>query len=151
MKYLLIEYEGEEYWIEVGSDGFARRQIIVDNDKTIHLSCLEDCLAEGPIDENELDGNIRLITHQEFEENWNKATLKKRKIWEIQKRNYPIGEEVRLTAAYHYPQGWILKAEDVMGICSGCDVGYGQWVKGRVSGYDELNMWLKIVGNTIKS
>ncbi|WP_019636962.1 hypothetical protein [Paenibacillus fonticola] len=145
MKYLLIEYEEEEYWIEVGSDGYALRQIIFDSDKTVHVSCLEDCLAEGPIDENEMDGTIKLITKHEFEENWNKATLKKRKLWGNQKMKYPIGKVVCFEVAYYYPHGWVLKVEDLIGIYSGeCDLNYGQWVKGRVLGYDEINMWLRI-------
>ena len=77
MKYLLIEFEEEEYWIEVGTDGYALRQIVFYNDKNVHISSLEDCLAEGPINENDLDGTIKLITKHEFEEYWNKATLKK--------------------------------------------------------------------------
>ncbi|MBG9795697.1 hypothetical protein ABD76_25835 [Paenibacillus dendritiformis] len=145
MTYFLIEYEQEEYWIEVGTDGYALRQIIVDNDKNVHVSCLEDCLAEGSIDENELDGTINLITQHDFEDTWNKATLTKRKVWEGQKMKNPIGKEVRLKVAYKYPQGWVLKSQDLIGIYSGeYDLSYGTLVKGRVSGYDEINMWLKI-------
>ncbi|WP_079506432.1 hypothetical protein [Mesobacillus jeotgali] len=145
MKYLLIEFEDEEYWIEVGTDGYALRQIVFDNDKNVHVSSLEDCLAEGPIDENDMEGKIKLITKHEFEENWNKATLKKRELWGIQKMEYAIGKEVCFKVAYNYPQGWVLKVEDLIGIYSGdCDLSYGQWVKGRVLGYDEINMWLRI-------
>ena len=118
MKYLLIEFE-EEYWIEVGTDGYALRQIIIDTEKNVQVSSMEDCLAEGPIDENDLDGTIKLITIHEFEENWNKATLKKRELWGIQKTKYPIGKEVSFQVAYNYPQGWVLKVEDLIGIYSG--------------------------------
>lgn len=144
MKYLLIEFE-EEYWIEVGTDGYALRQIVFDNEKNVQVSSMEDCLAEGPIDENDLDGTIKLITKHEFEEKWNKATLKKREFWGIQKMKYPIGKEVSFQVAYNYPQGWVLKVEDLIGIYSGdCNLKYGQWVKGRVLDYDEINMWLRI-------
>jgi hypothetical protein len=59
MKYLLIEFEEEAYWIEVGNDGYALRQIVLNNDQNIQVSSLEDCLAEGPINENYLDGTIQ--------------------------------------------------------------------------------------------
>ncbi|PGM57775.1 hypothetical protein [Bacillus sp. AFS053548] len=145
MKYILIIFEEEEFWIEVGTDGYASRQIVIDNDKNVHVSCWEDCLAEGPIDENEMDGTLKIITHHEFEEKWYKATLVKREFWECQKKKYPIGKELRFKVAFNYPIGWLLKVEDLFGIYMGeCDLSYDQWVKGRVVGYDEINMWLKI-------
>lgn len=145
MKYLLIEFEDEEYWIEVGTDGHALRQIVFDNEKNVHVSSLEDCLSEGPIDENDIEGKIKIITNHDFEENWIKATRKKKELWEVQKMKYAIGKEVCFRVAYNYPQGWVLKVEDLIGIYSGdCNLSYGQWVKGRILGYDEINMWVRI-------
>lgn len=145
MKYLLIEFEEEEYWIEVGTDGYALRQIIVDKDKNVHVSCLEDCLAEGIIDENELDGTIKFITQHDFNTNWKKVTQNKRKLWESQKMKYPIGERIQFKVEYLYPQGWVLKAEDLIGIYGGeFNLSFGQLVTGNVIGYDNINMWLRI-------
>ena len=59
MKYLLVETEIEKFWIEIGIDGYANRQIVIDEFKKIHISCLEDCLAEGVIDENDLEGKTK--------------------------------------------------------------------------------------------
>ncbi|WP_349407779.1 hypothetical protein [Pseudalkalibacillus sp. SCS-8] len=145
MKYLLIDFEKEEFWVEVGTEGYACRQVIVNEDETTHVSCFEDCLAEGAIHIDELDGEFRFITQHEFEKKWNTATLNKRKLWEVQKEKYPIGKEVRLKVAYHYPQGWILREADLIGIYSGkVNLRFNQRIKGTVIGYDESNMWIRI-------
>lgn len=53
MKYLFSEFDSEQFWIEVDHDGYALRQIIIDADNKVHVSCIEDYLAEGTIDEND--------------------------------------------------------------------------------------------------
>ncbi|MFD0590079.1 hypothetical protein ACFQZE_19020 [Paenibacillus sp. GCM10027627] len=94
-RYLLIKFEDEEFWVEVRSDGYASRQIIIDKDRNMHVSCLEDCLFEGSIDESELDGTIKIVSQSKFEKKWNNATLTKRKLWVSQKVRNPIGKRVR--------------------------------------------------------
>lgn len=51
MKYLLLKSGKEKYWYELDDEGYANRQIVLDEHCQIHLSCLEDCLAEGLISE----------------------------------------------------------------------------------------------------
>lgn len=55
-------------------------------------------------------------------------------------------EYARFKAVYYYPQGWILKEEDLIGLCSDDRRHYscGESVVGTVVGYDEINMWLRI-------
>ena len=60
MKYLVTKFDSEQYWIEVGNDGYALRQIIIDADNNEHVSCIEDCLAEGVI------GESRILPDQQF-------------------------------------------------------------------------------------
>lgn len=145
MKYLLINFEDEQYWLEIGTDGYALRQIIIDADKQTHVSCIEDCLAEGIIREGELDGKISTITQYEFESRWNIVTLEKRKSWDILKEQYPIGKVVECKVKYFYPQGCILEIGELRGICNvKPDVYPNDYIKGKVNGYDETNMWLLI-------
>ena len=70
MKYLLIKYGEENYWYELDDEGYAIRQIILDEHCQIHVSCLEDCLAEGPVNEEELEGSIENISKREFDMLW---------------------------------------------------------------------------------
>lgn len=46
---ILIKYSEEKLWRELDDEENANRQIILDEYKQTHVSCLEDCLAEGPI------------------------------------------------------------------------------------------------------
>lgn len=149
MRYLLIIFEGEQYWIEISDEGYALRQINIDANRNVQVSCIEDCLAEGYIDEDELEGTIRIISQLEFEIKWEEATLEIRKRWNNEKDNYKIGKKVKCKAKYLYPQGWILKIDQLQGICnSEFEMSYNQQIEGKVSGYDEVNMWLLI--NEIK-
>lgn len=145
MKYLLLFFEGEQYWIEINNAGYAVRQINIDINKKVQVSCIEDCLGEGCIDERDLDGIIKILSQSEFEMKWEEVTLDKRKMWEDQKRQYPIGKKVKCKVEYLYPQGWVLEVGEVQGICSSeLKVNHNEWIEGEVDGYDEENMWLKI-------
>jgi len=145
MKYLLIEFDNEQYWLEIGNEGYALRQIIIDIDGHIHISCLEDCLAEGIFDENELAGEIRYILQCEFEKEWNIVTLEERKQWAILKKQYIIGKGVECKVKYSYPQGWILDAGQSLGICkSDLELYPNELLNGIINGYDEVNMWVLI-------
>lgn len=145
MKYIYIKYDNEQYWLEIGIEGYALRQIIIDNDGQIYISCLEDCLAEGIIKENELGGEILSIMQREFENKWNAVTLEKRKQWDIRKKQYAIGKGVECKVKYSYPQGWILEIGQSLGICkSNLKLYPNELLKGIISGYDEVNMWVLI-------
>ena len=62
MKYMILTLNEEKYWLEVEEDNYANRQIILDEYKQFHISCMEECLAEGPIEESDLEGDIRYLT-----------------------------------------------------------------------------------------
>jgi hypothetical protein len=143
MKYIFINYNDEQYWIEIGNDGYALRQIIIEPNSEIHVSCSEDCLAEGIINAGELDGKIQLVEQDAFESRWNNATAGKRKNWEDIKMMYPIGKEVECRVKYSYPQGWILELGQWLGVCKGSlTFQPEQMIFGHINGYDDVNMWL---------
>ena len=145
MKYIIIDFENEQYWLETGDEGYAIRQLIFDINGQCHISCLEDCLAEGQIDEEEFDGNIYHITKHEFDIKWNAATTEKRKLWDVLKKQYPMGKEVEGITMYSYPQGWILNIGHLLGVCqSSLNLNPGTTLSGRIIGYDEVNMWVVI-------
>lgn len=60
------------FWIELGADNIAYRQIVLDNQGKYSISCRDDCLAEEPVDESSLEGNIISISQNEFEESGTK-------------------------------------------------------------------------------
>lgn len=148
MKYLLLIFEGEQYWIEIDNAGYAVRQINIDINKSIQVSCMEDCLGEGCIKEDDLAGITKIISQSEFEIKWKEATRNKRKIWDNQKVFYPIGKKVKCKVDYLYPQGWVLEIEGIQGIQGICntelEIEHNEWIEGEVGGYDEENMWLKV-------
>lgn len=90
MKYVQIECDKEELWTELGGDDhairqiimeldeddYAVRQMIVDENNEYHYSCLEDCLAEGQVYEDEMDEKMIDLPSQVFETMWD-TVLKK--------------------------------------------------------------------------
>lgn len=127
MKYLLLRVGEEKYWYELDDEGYANRQIVLDEHSQIHISCLEDCLAEGPINEEDLDSSIINLSQKEFDALW-KDTLKKyEKLWEEIKKRYPIrGND--FIAVYKGEEPFCLN----------------QLVQYRVKSYDDVNMWLVV-------
>ena len=107
MKYLLLKLNDEIYWFELEVDSYANRQIVLDKCNEYHISCMEDCLAEGPVNETELLGDISYISEQEFEDVWQLVLEKYKKQWEQIKEKYPIGACVQGVNSYIYPQGTI--------------------------------------------
>lgn len=152
MKYWFINFEEEQYWIEVEDDNIATRQIIKDKDDNINISCKEDCLAEGVINIEDFEGYIKEISLGEFEKIWNKTIKDYCDIWKLQKQKYPIGKIVEGEIKYFYPQGIIIKIGEAMGIyryresnvIGECTKYPLDMIKGRVEGYDEKNLWLVI-------
>lgn len=151
MKYLFWEFEGDYFWIEVTKEGFVQRQIIRQADNKILVSCRQDCLAEGEI-ENDYIKNFE-IDMQEFEEKWAQYTKEYRFLWEETKKTYKIGKKAEGTILYFYPQGIIFSIGKIQGIAN-----YNEYSKksnsfslypnhkitGVIVGYDEKNMWLVI-------
>ncbi|CVI70057.1 hypothetical protein NDGK_01748 [Clostridiales bacterium CHKCI001] len=146
MKYLLVETEIEKFWIEIGIDGYANRQIVIDELKKIHISCLEDCLAEGVIDENDLEGKTTWLTKKDFDSIWNLVISDYLLIWSQIKIRYPIGKHIKGICKYFYPQGAIIKGKDYIAVYKGKEkLQLNQYVQLKVVRYDDVNMWL-IVG-----
>ena len=144
MKYIYIIYENIEYWIELDKDDYALRQIIVDNGE-IEISCKTDCLAEGVILLDELDGEVKIIDNIVFETKWNEVLLNTKTAWEQKKSDYPIGKKVTGTLKYFYPQGAVIQLEEIQGICANklpADSTVGSQLQCIVSGYDESNFWI---------
>lgn len=150
MKYWLINFEEEQYWIEVSDDNIAIRQLVKEVDNVIRISCIEDCLAEGEIDVDDLEGEIREISMEEFEKKWSIETKPYRNRWEIQKEKYQIGDIVEGKIKYFYPQGIIVQIDEVKGIYIDKKENneYSEYpldiIKGIVKGYDDKNMWIVI-------
>lgn len=87
MKYLLLELDKEKYWFEIEDDNYANRQIVFDEYNEFHVSCQEDCLAENPIIEAYLEGDVKYLTKHEFENVWQSVLKKYVKRWEKTKKN----------------------------------------------------------------
>lgn len=119
MKYLLLKSGEESYWYELDDDGFVTRQIVLDEYNQIHISCLEDCLAESSINEEVIDGNIINLTRQEFDDLW-QSTLKRYKPqWEETKKRYAVGIYVQGVNSYSYPQGTVIRGNDFIAMYKG--------------------------------
>lgn len=145
MKYLLLERGKEKYWYELDDEGYAYRQIVLDEQGKIHVSCLEDCLAEGPVNEEELDGSITNLLKPEFDILWQNILEQYEKLWEEIKKRYPVGVWVKGEYIYSYPQGSIIKGVDFIAIYKGDEpFCLNQLVKYKVKSFDDKNMWLVV-------
>lgn len=145
MKYLLLKMDEEKYWFELDEENFVNRQIVLDEYNQLHVSCLEDCLAEGVINEADLDGEILNLAKQEFEDVWQSVIKKHKKGWEETKKKYPIGVYVQGTNSYFYPQGTVITGKDFIAIYDGNEsFCINKIVKYKVKSYDDINMWLVV-------
>ena len=145
MKYLLLQFAEEKYWYELDDDGYVYRQIVLDEHNQIHVSCLEDCLAEGPINEEDLDGIIINLTKQEFDTLWQSVLKKYRKQWEGIKKRYPVGACVQGVNSYSYPQGTVIRGNDFIAIYTGDEpFCLNKLVQYKVKAYDDMDMWLVV-------
>jgi len=143
MKYLLLELDKEKYWFEIGDDNYANRQIVLDEYDKIHISCLEDCLAEGPIIETDLECDIKYLTKNEFENVWQSVLKNYKKQWEEIKNKYPIGTCVEGICSYFYPQGTIIIGKDFIAVYKGDEsLCINKLVKCKIKLHDDINMWL---------
>lgn len=146
MKYWYIDFEEDQFWIEAGEDGIVLRQIISSQAGLVQVSCFEDCLAEGPLNPHEMDGNVNEITNSQFEEQWESQIVEHREKWSHQKSLYTIGKAVNSKVLYHYPQGYIVDLGEALGCVHDIDLNchISDQIHGLVEGYDEQNMWILI-------
>ena len=147
MKYLLLKSDAEMYWFELDDDNYATRQIVLDEYNVIHVSCLEDCLAEGAVNETDIDEGFQIVnlTKQEFESVWQDALKKYEKQWKKLKTKYPVGTIVQGINRCIYPQGTIVKGKDFIAVYRGDNpFCLHKTVCYEVNSYDEVNMWLVV-------
>lgn len=143
MRYLLICFENEQYWLEITEKMIAKRQVIVDENLEIHISCREDCLAEGKIITDELEGICEEISKEEFERQWILAKKPYYDEWLSVKQKYPIGTNVEGVCKYFYPQGTIVEGRDYFAIYIGKkELPLNSTLVADVKEYDEDNLWL---------
>lgn len=144
MKYWHINFEDENYWIEVNEYQVVLRQIVDSQHGRIQLSCFEDCLAEGRFDPLDMDGSVTEISELLFEERWESETQKHEHNWLKQKFLYTIGREIDGKILYFYPQGCIVKIGDAIGCIYALDnhCAIGDTIKCVIQGYDDKNMWI---------
>ncbi len=143
MKYLYLKWNNESYWFELGEDNYVIRQIVLDENEDFHVSCLEDCLAEGPINKADLEGHIFDITKETFEDVWQSVLKKHEKQWEAIKKKYPIGTYIHGINSYLYPQGTVVKGMDFIAIYIGNDsFCIDKLSHYKIISYDNINMWL---------
>ena len=152
MEYILVNWEDTEYWIEIKC-GYAYRQIIIDSKNNVDISCKTDCLPEGIIKSEELEGKICNIDSETFERKWKSVCDEYSAIWEEDKRIYPCGTHIVGKVKYFFPQGVIIQIGTSLGVCDfkqskeinmHIALSSGDNIAGVVEGYDETNMWLKI-------
>ena len=143
MKYSLIIFEDEEFWIELDDDGYADRQMIISNTETL-ISCFTDCLAEGIVNLDELEGKIKSIDYQTFQDRWDKYLKPYRTDWELKKKILTVCTKIQGRIKYFYPQGAVVELDNGQGIClAGLpeNILIGTLIEWVIAGYDEENMW----------
>lgn len=143
MYYLYFRDDEDEYWIEIDNDNIAYRQLIKTKEG-FHNSCLEDCLAEGPIVIQELPITTRRIIHNEFEEKWRESLEPYHKKWLKIKGKYKIGDEIVGVMKYQYPQGIIFKGFDdnIILYKGNMKVVLNECKRMRITDFDDTNMWI---------
>lgn len=141
-KYIYLQDEGDKYWIELDGENYAVRQISRDTCGRYHLSCFEDCLAEGVFEEKCIE---KIISKNEFQELWDSCLARFSKQWKSVKTKYKIGSNVLGRVEYYYPQGIILKGTDFTALYRGKNnYRLHEEVSVRIVKYDDDNMWFVV-------
>ena len=142
-KYILIKYHQEEFYIELNEQQIAMRQLIIDKDSLNHLSCREDCLAEGIIRERDMAGEFQYISKKQFEDKWFAAMMPYEADWKLVKKKYILGSQVEGRSLFFYPQGIVIKGNDFYALYKGDRINQiNQRAEACIVGYDDDNMWL---------
>ena len=142
MKYIFVDFDGFQYWIEVDKDGYALRQVTIEGTETL-VSCRDDCLAEGVVD---TENDCVQISEKDFEQIWSNATEKFRCTWNTKKQSYKVGQSVTGEIKYFYPQGAIVDIGEIQGcgyVKDNKSIQFcGKTISGTISGFDDKNMWI---------
>lgn len=142
-KYISFRFDSEQFFIEIDSEGYALRQIIKNDNGNIHISCIEDCLAEGSVTEYIDEIDECYIDKNKFEEVWQDQTSKIRETWNAWKKTLLFGDTLSGKVLYHYPQGWIVAVDSNFALLkSYYNYNIGQEVNGKVESIDDENMWV---------
>lgn len=130
-------------YIELDSEQYAVRQLIIDDHSKIHLSCREDCLAEGIVFLSDLDGETYYISEKVFEEKWSMALFPYKAEWLQTKKKYCVGSKVEGVSLFFYPQGVVVKGKDFYAIYESNKISQiNQKIEAYVKSFDDKNMWL---------
>ena len=109
----------------------------------IHISAREDCLAEGKIIIDELEGTYKETFKEEFDNQWRLAIEPYYDEWLSVKKKYPIGMNVEGICKYFYPQGAIVEGRDYFAVYTGKkELMLNNSLTACVKKYDEDNLWL---------
>lgn len=142
MRYIYFVCDNDEYWIELDNDSYATRQIILSGN-VYHFSCIEDCLAEGVINDKELSDDIVDISLIEFDKIWNVVLKKYSDAWNKTKEKNKIGDYIIGNLKCYYPQGAIFTSKDFIINYKGTkNIAIHSDLEMRIIGYDETNMWV---------
>lgn len=155
MEYIKSFFEDEIYYFEIDDQQIAYRQIVM-NDHYSKVSIAPDfMLAETEV-EYEPHEKIGVV---EFEIAWESAISTYRKQWDYYKQQYLPGDSVTGILQMFYPQGCIIQLDEhtyaiadramLPEQIDGLLLGIGIVVAGRVSGYDEQNLWVQLDQCTI--
>ncbi|WMT38895.1 hypothetical protein RE628_15240 [Paenibacillus sp. D2_2] len=151
MKYIKAQgiEEQEYYYFEVDAEMIAYRQITVMNGRYMISIAPDFFLAEKEIELFEGDEEI---SHEQFNEIWNKAIAPYRTDWEQVKQDYVRGTVVNGSMMMFYPQGVIIQLSEtayaiadtsMLSAQTKPELMYpGYQVQGTVTGYDNNNFWL---------
>lgn len=158
MIYLLDHIGRERWYFEVDEEGWAFRQILLDEGKESRISNQKKydfflSETELPLD----DGTLLRITQEEFEEVWSRINSDQTERWVELKRKLPLGSLVAGTIEVLYPQGVIVSISDhetlAIADYEECNSNYrngnihkGLNVTANIIGYDEVNYWI-VLGN----
>lgn len=141
-KYLYLQDEDDEYWIEIDEENYAIRQIIREANDIFHLSCFEDCLAEEPITDV---SEFKSISYDTFQRIWNKCISTHDLEWDNIKNKYELGSSVNLKVECFYPQGIIMKGSNFIAIYFGnSHFELHEIVNLQVVKYDDENHWVVV-------
>ncbi|SEW03192.1 hypothetical protein SAMN05216413_0903 [Ruminococcaceae bacterium KH2T8] len=143
MEYLKFNVDNECWYFELDEDRYATKQIVID-DKGYHLSCLEDCLAEGVVDPDGFDGEgiFKWISSDEFYDEWNHYINEYAEAWNATKTRHTVGSNCSGKIKAFYPQGSLVEGADYIGICPNEQGSLHEVKNYRIIGYDESNLWL---------
>jgi hypothetical protein len=142
-------------YIELDDEGWALRRIIKADDHIL-LSGIsdfkDDILPEGTFDIDELGFVVDIISHEEFEAEWDKGLSLHDTIWKISQKAYPTGTVVQGKLLLFYPQGVIVEIDkDTIGLADyeACRISTqpenlypGHRVIATVKGYINQQHWI---------